>query len=891
MNLRRRGRGSATLLFLVLATLVLVRRGCALTTTLDVAATGNGHEGYVSGDASQGNLNLTKSNGSNTALRIGDLESTTLPDRTIRTILSFRTSNIPANATITTATLLMTRGGGSGTIDAGFGAPYMQLKTGIYSKISPETADFAAPSTVDNAGNLIIGASDGATTLSPLNPSGVAAVNKSGGPGRGLTQMKLRYTNFTDNDGVSDFIGFYATKASTTAYHPYLRVTFSTPSAQILVLPGSLDFMSQDVDAGQTAAQTVTIQNLGALNLTINSVTITGTNASEFAITSDTGQTTLATNATRTVQVAFDPVLPGGTKTANLAISSSDAGTPLLNIPLVGDAVDQEIDATPQTLNFGTRLLGAGPSASQTANINNIGFVSVWGGGDLNIGTVKLTGADSGDFAITSDSGLNPVPAGGTRAVGVAFSPVSSLGPKTANLTITSDDTDEPTTNVLLLGTAVSITSTPTPTPTRTPSLTPTRTFTPSPTRTASGTPTPSGTISPTPTRSSTPTPTRTATSSPTRSATQTISRTATASPTRSASGTPSPTRTASVTPTVSGTITPSPTRSATQTISRTATASPTRTATGTPSPTGVGSLTATPTRTSTPTPTRTATPSPIPCAPGSFTDRANADLPVNGVVTGTYTNTLASDDAYESITEIYTGGFWQLKHKWTIPITSGTNRHVFSVEAFHGTNTSGQDDFVFAYSTDNLTFTPMLTVTKTADDNAPQTFALPSSLPSVIYIRATDTLSSDTNSASDRATSLSVDDMFIASDVLCNDATPVYHTIPSQLLVNQGFTIGIYMKNTGGTTWSQAGNYWLAITTDDCSMFSVSRMNIVSGLTVAPGETYIFSQAMQAPSVPGPCNLRFDMQQNGFPFGGPLSVVVNVIVLPNATRDWTLYE
>ncbi len=501
--------------------------------------------------------------------------------------------------------------------------------------------------------------------------------------------------------------------------------------------------------------------------------------------------------------------------------------------------------------------------------------------------------------------------------------------------------TPTPTATPTVTRTATSSpTATPTPTATRTATATPTRTATVTPTRTSTFSPTvtptspsePSATLTPTrtgtpsPTHSSTRTPTGTATSSPTAtptatatpSATTTPTRTVTPSPTRSSTRTPtqsassSPTRSSSRTPTRSPTLsasrttTYSATRTVSATSSRTATSSPTSTSsatsspTATPTPTATRTATATATWTATPSPIRTATPTPTPCVPGPFINRASGDLPVTGTVTGDYTATLASDNTYETITEVFTdigdgnGTHWQLKHKWTIPITPATNAHTFSIEGFHGTNTNGQDDFIFSYSTDNFAWTPMLTVTKTADDDAPQTFALPASLPYVIYIRATDSLTGDSNSNPDRATTISVDDLFIASTTLCDDAVVANHTIPAQMTTNQNGTVGIYMRNTGNTTWDRLAGYSLKVTTDSCGMIGAGQLNIVSGQTVAPGETYIFSAVLQAPSAPGLCNLRFDMQNNGTAFGSPLILGVSVVTptaTPNAARGWEVYE
>ncbi len=378
--------------------------------------------------------------------------------------------------------------------------------------------------------------------------------------------------------------------------------------------------------------------------------------------------------------------------------------------------------------------------------------------------------------------------------------------------------------------------------------------------------------------------------------------------------GGPLPTRTA----------TPSPTRSATQTPTRTATPSPTHTATPTP------------------------TPSPTPCVPGTHTDRANADLagyPNPGTISsGSYANTTASDNSYEILREAWNGTFNQLIHKWTIPTTAGTNSHTFSVEAFHDTSGSPVDNFVFAYSTDDVAYTTMLTVTKTADDNTPQTFALPANLSGTVYIMVADTLATDTGNNPNNRNTLSVDDMFIQSDTICptatvsptrsgtrtatrtatvtrtrtttpsptrsstetptRSATPsptpfdnaqiTYHTIPTQMTTNQNLTTGIWVWNTGNTTWDSIVPYSLKVTTDSCGMIGAGQLDIVSGASVAPFDTYIFSAVLQAPAVPGNCDLQFQIQNNGTSFGTPLAVSVNIVThtpTPNTARNWEIYE
>ncbi len=130
--------------------------------------------------------------------------------------------------------------------------------------------------------------------------------------------------------------------------------------------------------------------------------------------------------------------------------------------------------------------------------------------------------------------------------------------------------------------------------------------------------------------------------------------------------------------------------------------------------------------------------------AAGPTTDYASSDIAVSGTVSSSYTDTQASDDTYESITERESGGnpnnrYSYLEHKWLINVTGG-DTVIFNVEAYHTSNSEG-DDFVFAYSTTGVdgTYTDMVTVTKTADDDTDQSYALPASTSGAVHIRVKD--------------------------------------------------------------------------------------------------------------------------------------------------------
>ena len=95
--------------------------------------------------------------------------------------------------------------------------------------------------------------------------------------------------------------------------------------ASIGTSPTSLTFPRRKVGS-TTPAQTITVTNSGKSAMTMGSITITGTNAGDFAQTNTCG-TSLAAGASCTINVTFTPTATG-TRTAGVAIVDGATTTP-----------------------------------------------------------------------------------------------------------------------------------------------------------------------------------------------------------------------------------------------------------------------------------------------------------------------------------------------------------------------------------------------------------------------------------------------------------------------------------------------------------------------------------------------------------------------------------
>jgi PKD repeat protein len=192
------------------------------------------------------------------------------------------------------------------------------------------------------------------------------------------------------------------------------------------------------------------VSNVGGADLLVGTITLTGTNADQFAIQNDNASgETIAPAGSRTLQVVFSPTSVGA-KSAALSIPSNDPDEPTVTVPLsgVGVAAEPDISVSPPSKDFGDVLVGSS-SPAQTFTVSNVG------GADLDVYTITITGTNANQFAKQNDnvSGETIAP-GGSRTVQVVFGPTSA-GAKVAALSIPSNDPDEPTVTVSLTGVGV----------------------------------------------------------------------------------------------------------------------------------------------------------------------------------------------------------------------------------------------------------------------------------------------------------------------------------------------------------------------------------------------------------------------------------------------------
>jgi hypothetical protein len=164
---------------------------------------------------------------------------------------------------------------------------------------------------------------------------------------------------------------------------------------------GNVGFGSVNTGSS-SAAQTFTVQNTGAADLTLGTVTLTGADAGQFSVTQPVS-TTLAANATTTFTVTFNPSTAGA-KSAVVNIASNDGDENPFEINLSGTAV------TPIPVQTSFAFTGADQTFVVPAGVTSIN-VKLWGGGG---GAAGGSGSFvSGNLAVSPNETLTIITGGG----------------------------------------------------------------------------------------------------------------------------------------------------------------------------------------------------------------------------------------------------------------------------------------------------------------------------------------------------------------------------------------------------------------------------------------------------------------------------------------------
>ena len=218
----------------------------------------------------------------------------------------------------------------------------------------------------------------------------------------------------------------------------------SDAATTIHVSPMSVNLGS--VKAGGSISRPVTIKNTGKSDLLINSIAISGANASEFIYSPANGcPDPIPAKGSCSVTLTFMPTSPFGKKSATMSIFSN-APKPIVNVKLSGKAPPPKISATPMAVNFGS--VNVGDTTSSKTVTKNTGI------SDLVISDISITGTNAQDFNQEAND-CSVIAKGSSCTISIIFSPSSPASKESASLSVSSDDPKKPVLSVKLSGTGI----------------------------------------------------------------------------------------------------------------------------------------------------------------------------------------------------------------------------------------------------------------------------------------------------------------------------------------------------------------------------------------------------------------------------------------------------
>src|SRR3989442_867702 len=203
-----------------------------------------------------------------------------------------------------------------------------------------------------------------------------------------------------------------------------------------------------------SAAQNLTLTNNGGTPLNLTSITISGSQAADFAFaagnTCPTGAGSVAPGASCTISISFTPAATGA-RTATVTITDDAASSPQ-SVSLAGMGIAPAVTLAPTNLAFGDQRLST-TSPVQTVTLTNSGTAT------LSITSIALAASTPGAFAVAgsgnapSPTEVGPLALPAALPFSISFTPAAT-GARAATVTITDDAPGSPQ-SVSLTGTGV----------------------------------------------------------------------------------------------------------------------------------------------------------------------------------------------------------------------------------------------------------------------------------------------------------------------------------------------------------------------------------------------------------------------------------------------------
>jgi hypothetical protein len=281
-------------------------------------------------------------------------------------------------------------------------------------------------------------------TISKIAASAGFAQTNSCGTGGGAGGTCVIAVTFTPTT-IGTISGTVTITDNATGSPQTIPLTGVGIAASVAFTPGSLTFADQVVGTS-SAAGVVVLTNSGTAPLTINSITLSGTNPGDYSQTNNCGAT-VAAGASCSISTTFAPTA-SGIRSASISVSDSAGGSPQ-SLPLAGTGIAPVVTLSPASITFASQPVGSsGPVSVLT--------LSNTGNATLTINSIGVTGTNSGDFTQNNTCGTS-LAEGTSCSISVLFTPAAA-GTRLASITVIDNAAGSPQTASLTgVGTAATV--------------------------------------------------------------------------------------------------------------------------------------------------------------------------------------------------------------------------------------------------------------------------------------------------------------------------------------------------------------------------------------------------------------------------------------------------
>jgi hypothetical protein len=277
---------------------------------------------------------------------------------------------------------------------------------------------------------------DGDDENNPPQPGELLAFN-----GGNVSQELWDTTMNASSDQVGNFAKFVPPLVANG------KVYVATWSNQVVVYglkltlsPAAAAFGSQTVNVA-SAPVSVTVADIGKQAVSLSSITLSGTNASQYSQTNTCGGS-VAAGGSCTINVVFKPTAAGA---ASATLNVNLAGGSVQSVSLTGTGIVPTYTVSPSSLAFGSQAKGVA-SASMPITVSNTGAVA------LPITSIALAGANPAQFSQSNSCGSS-IAIGGSCTINAVFKPTTT-GSKSATVSVNTGE-GAGTQSVTLTGTGV----------------------------------------------------------------------------------------------------------------------------------------------------------------------------------------------------------------------------------------------------------------------------------------------------------------------------------------------------------------------------------------------------------------------------------------------------